>query len=658
MKLKISALILFFAAVLALAGCGKTVVPVIKNASFDKDAAGWKQNSYSPDGASVEYGAESGGSVCISAQTENDVRLIQLLDVSPNTSYKITCDVKTEGVTGGAGANIGVYGIAVTGEQVLGDTDWHSISLTGKTADKQTELPLSIGVGSHGALSSGKAWFDNVRIELSDGATKLLGKNSSQKDEADRPTKFPTEQILLAWCISSAVFLAIVVLYRVSARKPLRKDKTGGSGYVLIILALALAVRVALSLIFYGHKTDIGCFTAWGNRVISAGTQHFYDQWCDYPPGYMYVLGLMSWINKLVGGGSAVHALLVKLPCIAADLGGAYLIYRLAKKAMSRNSALLLMAVFAFTPVVAYVSSAWGQIDQVLTILIAVPIILLYARLPITAGLLLGLAVAVKPQALMVGPLFAAACLVYVIKGSPDKDAKPKGLNSLFRNVKSQWAIRLIEVVLGTVGAFVLIFLLSLPFRGDQSLFWVVGKYKDTATSYNYASVNAYNFWALIGANWKSTDTAFLGLTYGKWGTVAIAFFVVTGVALYLFAAFRHDNPKGALPLALAYTLAGIFTFGHYMHERYVFPVLMLLLLAYLFYNERLMLWSYAAYAVTMLLNCICAFYYSALHEYGLYWDTKLVFGCSLANVVLFALFMVLTFVIMLGNRPKRGYNG
>ncbi len=656
MKLKKGALIFFIAALIALAGCGKAKLPTIKNASFDEGTEGWTENVYTVSGASVS--AED-GCVLISAGSPNDARIVQELKVSPNTAYKFTCDVKTEGVSGGAGANIGVYGVPVTGEQTFGDTDWHSVTLTGKTAPGQDTLSLSLGIGSHGALSSGRAWFDNVSIELASGSDLLLGRTSSASAKNESaPDKFPTEQILLAWCAASAVFLAIVVVYRISANKPLRKDKSGGAVWVILILALAFALRVALSLIFYGHKTDIGCFTAWGNRVINVGTQHFYDQWCDYPPGYMYVLGFMSWINKLVGGGASAHALLIKLPCIIADLGGAYLIYRLAKKLMSRNSALLLMAVFAFTPVVAYVSSAWGQIDQVLTMLIVVPIILLSAGLPISAGLLLGLAVAVKPQALMVGPLFAAACLVYVIKGSPDKDSKPLGLERLFKNFKHVWTVRLFEVIIGTVGAFLLIFLLSIPFRGEQSLFWVVGKYKDTATSYKYASVNAYNFWALIGANWKSTDTAFLGLTYGKWGTISIAFFVITGIAFYLFAAFRHDNPKGALPLALAYTLAGIFTFGHYMHERYVFPVLMLLLLAYLFYNERLMLWTYAAYAVTMLLNCICAFYYSALHQYGLYWDTKLVFGCSLANVVIFAAFFVLTAVIMTGGKPKRGYNG
>ena len=137
-----------------------------------------------------------------------------------------------------------------------------------------------------------------------------------------------------------------------------------------------------------------------------------------------------------------------------------------------------------------------------------------------------------------------------------------------------------------------------------------------------------------------------------------MALFVILGIGLYVIAALKHKGPKGALPLAMAYTLAGIFTFGHYMHERYVFPALMLIALAYVFYNDRRLIWAYFAYAATLLVNCIAAFYYSELFEYGLYWDERIIFWCSLANVIIFALFTVLTFVLIIGNKPKRAYNG
>ena len=68
----------------------------------------------------------------------------------------------------------------------------------------------------------------------------------------------------------------------------------------------------------FGHPTDIKCFFAWGERMLSNGPSGFYapDYFCDYPPGYLYFLGLSSGLSHLFGAayGSATHALFMKLP--------------------------------------------------------------------------------------------------------------------------------------------------------------------------------------------------------------------------------------------------------------------------------------------------------------------------------------------------------
>jgi hypothetical protein len=47
---------------------------------------------------------------------------------------------------------------------------------------------------------------------------------------------------------------------------------------------------------------------------------------------------------------------------------------------------------------------------------------------------------------------------------------------------------------------------------------------------------------------------------------------------------------RGFLFLAASLTMALIFTFGHYMHERYVVPVLVMLLFAYAHYKDKRLL--------------------------------------------------------------------
>lgn len=656
MKLKKSIFLFAAAVLLALCGCSKQIAPALVNGGFDEGLSGWNQKIYSGEGADIVLSSdpEHGSVARITAGSDDDVRLVQELSVSGNTYYRISCDVKTENVVGGAGANIGVYGIAVHSSPVTGSSDWQKIELVGRTADGQKTLPVSVGVGGHGEVSSGTAWFDNITVEKlssAPGDAVILGEtrqsSSSSSDEEKVPTSFPTTGIVAASLIATVFMLLIYLWHLLKARRPRNLQAKEPVAAVILILLGALAARVLLSFIFYGHKTDINCFIFWGKRLVSDGPAHFYDGWCDYPPGYMLVLGAMSRLNDLLGNGSMdINSLFIKLPCILADLSCAYLVYRYARKTMNRGAALALLTLVAFTPVMAFVSSAWGQIDQALTLTLIVPILLLYNRKPILAGLLYGVGIIMKPQALMCGPLFAAAYFMYIIFDNPYKPAK------------STVGRRILETVLAVAAALAVIIIVSIPFRGSQGRFWLLEKYYGTATSYEYASVNAYNFWALIGANWKKVDVPFMGLTYGKWGTIAMAASVIAGIALYVFAVIKHRRCKGALPLTMAFMLSGIFTFGHFMHERYIFPALMLLMFAYIFYNDKRILWTYLAYAATMLVNCIAAFYYSKLFDYGLYWDERIIFWCSLVNVILFVWFAYLTIDLVVRNKPMRGYNG
>lgn len=669
MKIKNTLIIITAVLLLTFSGCSKKT-PTVVNGGFDDGLNGWTVNCYTDGVSAVSSVIEDGrGSVAfISSDSENDARLIQEFEVSGNTAYRITCDVRTEDVVGEAGANIGVYGVAVTGGSITGTSDWQTIELVGKTAPGQNALPVSVGIGGHGALASGKAWFDNVRIELADDTETgvMLGSGSSGSVNASKaPTEFPTGKIILTALYSTVFLLILVFWHRLSALKPYKKAVKSGSGYAVLILFSAFILRIALAVIALettklgGHKTDINCFSAWGMRVANNGAAHFYEQWCDYPPGYMLILGAIAGIGNALGLSHGAYIVLIKLPSILCDIACAWIVWRHSARTMSRAAALSLTAVVAFTPVMAYVSAYWGQIDQLLALLLIVPILLLYKRRPILAGLVYGLGIAMKPQALMCGPMFVAACVVYVLQGDRyDNPFASRSVVKLLKIKKDTVGLRVFEVLTAMLGALLLIILLSLPFKGEQETFWLLDKYIGTATSYKYATVNGYNFWALIGANWKPVDEAFLGSTYGTWGTVFMAFFIIAGIALYVFVAFRHKSVKGALPLAMAYSLAGIFTFGHYMHERYIFPALMLIMIAYIFYNDKRLIWAFVAYAVTTMVNCIAAFYYSELFEYGLYWDKRIIFWCSLANVAVFALFTVLVAVLMIGNKPRKAYNG
>lgn len=120
------------------------------------------------------------------------------------------------------------------------------------------------------------------------------------------------------------------------------RDKSDNFLVVWTLLA-SLLLHILFSYYIVGHKTDIGCFTSWGNKIFRNGFQNFYNpqtNFPDYPPGYMYVLGLMARIADLFGHGvyaadgsyDIFYVTMIKLPSIIADIGSAYLVYRLARK--------------------------------------------------------------------------------------------------------------------------------------------------------------------------------------------------------------------------------------------------------------------------------------------------------------------------------------
>ena len=140
-----------------------------------------------------------------------------------------------------------------------------------------------------------------------------------------------------------------------------------------------------------------------------------------------------------------------------------------------------------------------------------------------------------------------------------------------------------------------------------------------TASShYDYATVEAYNYFAFCGANWKRAGEYIVPklLTYKQFGTIAIVLAILCGfMTIYRRNQAQRrldrslDQDKGFLFLAASVTMALIFTFGHYMHERYVVPILVMLLFAYAFYKDKRLLLVALLFTVTTFLNEMMAQY-------------------------------------------------
>ncbi len=376
-----------------------------------------------------------------------------------------------------------------------------------------------------------------------------------------------------------------------------RAQKEPAKNFVPFVLVAAVAVRLLIAALSPGYTSDMACFTGWAKALADNGCSAFYTSgmFADYPPGYLYVLLAMGKLASLFGINllSFFGGVFIRLPAILLDAGLAYVLYRAAKDALGKRGAAVILLLVAFNPVAMLDSAAWGQVDSALAILLVLTFLQLKKERKLAAAALFGLSVLVKPQALITGPVFALGYLFPLFD-------KGKG-----------WRLRnLADIALGAAIAFAVIFVGSLPFKGSQDTFFVFRRMFETATSYPYGSANAFNLIALLGGNWVKDTTVFLGLSIRQWGSVGI----LSSLAATVFAALRaRKRGTLSLPLLAALFLTLVFTLGHNMHERYLFPALFLLLLALPELKDKRLLHAYHALSATLFLNAaavlLCVFY-------------------------------------------------
>lgn len=607
------------------------------NGSFDIQAddnsklpADWYYEAWLTDDETVIAMQENDGGFCvyIKNEIENDARFCQEIAVEPDSYYMLSCDVKAKGAEGEAGANISVLTSIASSEPVYNQAAWQRIELTGKTGSNQKSMVVAVRLGGYSALTLGEAWFDNFSIVKLDNEPQSAVADFSEYDTTGTGRTFAAGEVPYIQEIVIAVLLSALGFYIVYIRgikfKSIGIPESQIKAMQLTAMLLgAFLLRCILSLVFYGHSTDITCFMYWANSMAEAGPANFYTSgtFADYPPGYMYILWLMGGIAKLLklSYGSAGYVLLIKMPSILADLLAGYIIYKLAAKRYSHQKSLLLMGLVLFNPVVAFISGGWGQIDQVLTLFLILTIFLFINDKPVLAGLVYGIAILVKPQALMVGPLLAVAYIANI-------------------NGK-KWTIKLIKTVAAVIAALAAIVLLSLPFKSTQPWYWLFDKYFSTATSYPYASVEAFNLIALLGGNWKPVTDKLFVFSYSVWGTIGIILSFAYTAFLYLKSR-KHE--KHSLTLCMAYLLISIFTLGHFMHERYLFPALILILIAFIYYDDKRLYIAFSGFSVSMLLNALAAFVIVGKPEFrGLQYDILTIAGSAI-EVVSFIYFTYL----------------
>ncbi len=568
--------------------------PGFETANGDTPAS-WQRDMWDHDESVSSLtvdGNAYAGNFCAKVEnlSENDARFAQTVGVEPNTTYRIACRIKAEGVGDEAdGAGISIKDTFASSE-LLYDTQgaWVPVELYGVTSSDQTSLTVMARLGGYGSTNSGTAWFDDFSMEKVDAApaganvytfTPVEAQGDSQDvdfSSGETPVRGPYTVLLI---VIEVLSLLIIALGALAVGKGALERLSGEALRRLLWLALAvgLIVRGLIAVTVYGYGVDMGDFAAWGARMAVTGPSGFYsaDVFCDYPPGYMYVLWQIGALRELfqLGYDSRLFWLMLKFPAILLDLAAAYLIYRESRKPLGERVAVLMGILYALLPATILNSAAWGQIDSILAILMALSLINMAKGRYTWSLSLYGIAIMVKPLALVFAPLGIAALVVEVWRSSE----------------RSRTLLR----VARAVGLMLLIMLLiALPFLTAlpeallaksrlaanapgflKPLAWLTTLFTGTMETYRSITVNAANLYVIPGLNWTSLDSV------PGWSLFAyVMMFLSYGYAIFLYAAGKR---RDRLMLVCGTLMTLLFAFAPMMHERYLFPAILLLILAY-----------------------------------------------------------------------------
>jgi Gpi18-like mannosyltransferase len=326
-----------------------------------------------------------------------------------------------------------------------------------------------------------------------------------------------------------------------------------------LIGALILAFLVRLYFVpAPGYERDIQLFKIWSQTAVQNGVHNVYDKtWCDYPPGYLYVLQATGFVYHLFYPNFDEHTylfnFLIKFPPILADLLTAIIIFLVLREKLSFKLSLLLMAAYAFNPVIIFNSAYWGQIDSIPTMFTLLAVLALIKEKDRWEWALTALAILIKTQFVVFLPIIILITW------------KRKGWGALLNGMAMAW-----------LTSVVVLFRFFYYHKIDQ----VINRILNAVGEYPYLSMNAFNLWWLL--SWGKARTILdTNLLMNMWTYRGIGTFLLfMAVALLLWYLFRKEKEEQALYLTCAATFFSFFMLPTEMHERYLFPFFIFLLLA------------------------------------------------------------------------------
>lgn len=356
------------------------------------------------------------------------------------------------------------------------------------------------------------------------------------------------------------------------------------AGLLLVLLVLAIALRVSL---WHVESGDVRVYFApWRDVFTTRGAFHGLGlDFADYTPPYLYLLSLSSLVPL-----DDLYA--VKALSLVLDAGLVVAVHVTAREVGLDNvRALTAALIVAFLPTVVFNGAAWGQVDAGYTALLLLALASAVRGRSWWAMALLGLAFAVKLQAVFLAPLFVILLLLRVVP---------------------------LRAALAAPVAYVAAFLPAIAAGRPASVIYSV--YADQTKPSDPMTLNAPNLYQLL------PDVP------NVLSTPAVLVTAAATVALITAAVWRPRVPTHAEALRLGLLCALVYPYLlPHMHERYFFVADVLAVLYALLEPRR---WLVPVAVVGSSFLCYLPFLFDAQPVVPL-WVLSLVVGAALVRVLL-----------------------
>ena len=523
-------------AIFAFSACDKDSsygVELVKNGDFssvsDSKFTGWNTMTsqvkflISKDGENTSLGIEN--------DSEIYSYLKQTITVEKNAIYKFSLKIKVVGnVTsssnaGSAHVSFGENESVDLAKYTTTGNEW--VEATFYVSPKNTnELTIELCLGDTDNAAQGKVYFDDVSVvrvrasEVPDGVNVVnLHKVKTVKNVDGAGLAFEIVLIIVTVGVLVGAYIALKKLYArndvfVNFDNTASNDKTPGNllakkgdvkkdksikdfftnTFVVLgwLLLVTFVVRLVLLLTTYGLGANTTIMLQFATVLKSQGMPGFVEWYAglaNTSQGSLYILNVIG----LLGLNSTSASILLRFVNVLADMATVTMIYFYGKKYVGNRLSTLFAGLYAILPITMFFGGMNTTFESVLVALMLATIIMLVEKKYLLSYFFLALAVVMDVRAMLLLPI-VVTYMGYMYY----RDAQ-----SLKRFTKNRAMI-----VFGLVGAFVLVYILTIPvalhqIQKGQPFFGYEYIASQVTLSKSFVT-NALNLYAMVGMNGES----------------------------------------------------------------------------------------------------------------------------------------------------------